>query len=351
MKILGIDLGKYKSVACLLETGTNDTLYFTFASQAAEFEQLLQQTQPELVVFEACALTGWVYDLSVTQGFKVLVANPNQEAWNWKHVKRKTDRDDALKLAKLAAIEQIVPVHVPSLETRQYRQLVKYRKKLVSRTNQVQNSIRALFVQQGIPIPVGNRAWTVEGLAKLSAYRKPLADCDRASLWQGQLDLELTALDRLWEELHKVDQQLTQIGKTDERVQLLESIPGVGRKTAEVVVAYLDDPNRFQNARQVSAYAGLVPRQHQSGETNRMGKITRRGPRVLRAALVEAAWAMLRYNSWASALYKRICGGQKTRKKQAIIAVARKLLVRCWVLLRKQEPWDDAKALPQVTVA
>jgi transposase len=351
MKILGIDLGKYKSVACLLETETNDTLYFTFASQAEALKQLLQQAEPELVVFEACALTGWVYDLSVAQGFKVLVANPNQEAWNWKHVKRKTDRDDALKLAKLAAIGQIVPVHVPSVETRQYRQLVKYRKKLVSRTNQVQNSIRALFVQQGISIPVGNRAWTVEGLAQLSAYRIPLAQCDRAFLWRGQLDLELTALDRLWEELHKVDQHLTQIAKSDERVQLLESIPGVGRKTAEVVVAYLDDAKRFQNARQVSAYAGLVPRQHQSGETNRMGKITRRGPRVLRAALVEAAWAMLRYNPWATALYQRICGGQKTRKKQAIIAVARKLLVRCWVLLRKQEKWDESKALSQTAVA
>ncbi|MGI0484213.1 IS110 family transposase [Pantanalinema rosaneae CENA516] len=351
MKILGIDLGKYKSVACLFETETNDTLYFTFTSQAKEFEQLLGQTQPELVVFEACALTGWVYDLSVAQGFKVLVANPNGEAWHWKHVKRKTDRDDALKLAKLAAIGQIVPVHVPSIETRQYRQLVKYRKKLVSRTNQVQNSIRSLFVQQGISIPVGNRAWTVAGIATLSAYRKPLAECDRVCLWRGQLDLELAALDRLWEELHKVDQQLTQIAKTDKRVQLLESIPGVGRKTAEVVVAYLDDPKRFQNARQVSAYGGLVPRQHQSGETNRMGKITRRGPRVLRAALVEAAWAMLRYNPWAAAVYKRLCGGQKTRKKQAIIALARKLLVRCWVLLRKQEKWDEAKARIQPVVA
>lgn len=80
-------------------------------------------------------------------------------------------------------------------------------------------------------------------------------------------------------------------------MQILESIPGVGRKTAEVVVAFIDASNRFQNARQVSAYASLVPRQHQSGEINRMGKITRRGPRVLRSAWVEAAWAMLRYNS------------------------------------------------------
>jgi transposase len=345
MKILGIDLGKYKSAACLFDSDTHETLHFTFHSLPLEFKSLLTNTQPELVVIEACALTGWVHDLCQAEGFKIIVANPNQEAWSWRRVKRKTDKDDALKLTKLAALGQIVPVYVPPAESRQYRQLVKYRKRLVGRVTQVQNTIRALFNLQGIYIPVGIRAWTVAGIEQLSQYRQPLAECDALSLWQGQLDIELTALERLWEELHTVDTQLTQLAKQDTRVQLLESIPGVGRKTAEVVVAYIDDAKRFQNARQVSAYAGLVPRQHQSGETNRMGKITRRGPRVLRAALVEPAWAMLRYNPWAAALYQRICGGQKTRKKQAIIAVARKLLVRCWTLLRKQEKWDEEKAL------
>lgn len=344
MKILGIDLGKYKSVACLFNTDDNTTLFFTYQTQPEELKKLLGQTQPELIVMEACAVTGWSHDVCVTEGFKVLVANPSQEAWSWKHVKRKTDKDDALKLAKLAALGQIVPVYVPSAESRQYRQLVKYRKRVVGQVTRVQNQIRAIFVHQGIAIPKGNQAWTIEGLKKLSEYRKSLSQCDRKSLWQGQLDLALTALDKLWEELHQVDTHLTQIAKTDERVQILESIPGVGRRTAEVVVAFIDDPNRFKNARAVSAYAGMVPRQHQSGETDRMGNITRRGPRVLRAALVEAAWAMLRYNSWAAALYQRICGGQKTRKKQAIIAVARKLLVRCWVLLKKQEKWDATKA-------
>jgi transposase len=124
------------------------------------------------------------------------VANTNQNAWCWKHVKRKTDKDDALKLTKLAALGMIVPVHIPPAESRQYRQLVKYRKRLVSRVTQVQNTIRALFNQQGISIPVGVRAWTVAGLDGLSQYRKPLAECDMLCLWQGQLDIELTALVR-----------------------------------------------------------------------------------------------------------------------------------------------------------
>lgn len=345
MKILGIDLGKYNSVACLLDPETQETLFFSFKSYPDEFRSLFSQASPDLVVLEACTLTGWVHDLCQAENLEVLVANTNQQAWCWKHVKRKTDKDDALKLTKLASLGQIDPVYVPPAESRQYRQLVKYRKRLVSRMTQVQNTIRALFNQQGILIPSGNRTWTIEGLKKLGQYRKPLEDCDSTSLWQGQLDIELTSLDHLWEKMHIVEKKLTQIAKGDSRVQLLESIPGVGRKTAEMVVAFIDDPDRFQNARQVSAYAGLVPRQHQSGASNRMGKITKRGPRVLRTALVEASWIMLRHNSWASAVYQRICGGQKTRKKQSIIALARKLLVLCWTLLRKQEKWDIEKSM------
>lgn len=284
-------------------------------------------------------------DIAKARGYSTVVANPSQEAWYWKHVKRKTDKDDALKLAKLAALGQIFPVYVPSAESRQYRQLVKYRKRLVSHSNKAQNTIRALFNQQGISIPCGARAWTISGLEQLSKHAMVLGDCSLSSLWQGQIDLELKRLDAIWEQLHIVDTKLTEIAKQDARVQLLESIPGVGRRTAEVVVAYIDDPNRFKNARQIGAYAGLVPRQHQSGETNRMGNITRRGPRILRSALVEAAWAMLRYNNWAADLYQRLCGGQKTRRKQAIIGVARKVLVLCWTLLRKQEKWNPEKIL------
>ena len=345
MKILGIDLGKFNSVACLFDTQTLDTLFFSFKSSASEFCALLSQSQPEQVVIEACAISGWVHDLCKDQGFNIIVANPAQEAWSWKHVKRKTDKDDALKLTKLAALKQIVPVYMPAAESRQYRQLVNHRKRLVGRVTQTQNKIRSLFNQQGISIVAGAKAWTAAGIEKLKEYAKELSDCPLLYIWQGQLDLELKHLDNLWEQLHSVDRKLTELAKRDSRVEILESIPGVGRRTAEVIVAYIDDPNRFKNARQVGAYAGLVPRQHQSGETNRMGKITRRGPRILRSALVEAAWIMLQYNPWAAALYKRICGGQKTRKKQAIVAVARKLLVLCWTLLKKQEKWNSDKAL------
>ena len=104
------------------------------------------------------------------------------------------------------------------------------------------------------------------------------------------------------------------------------TIPGVGRKTAEVLVAAIDDPHRFRSARGVADF-GLVPKQYQSGQTDRHGRITKCGSRLLRTMLVECAWASLRYNAWAQAVYERIHGGQKSRRKKAGIALARKLAV------------------------
>ena len=240
-------------------------------------------------------------------------ATPTKRPGKWKHITRKTDRDDALKLAKLAALEQLVPVYIPCQQQREYRRLVKYRKVIVWRINRVQNNIRAIFAQRGMEMVRGQKAWAIERLERIAQHRKPLAECSLDELWRGELDLELIQLEQLREHQHEMHKKLNVLAAADPRVQLLQTIPGVGRKTAEVVVAYIDDPHRFQNARQVSSYAGLVPRRYQSGEMDRRGHIHKRGPRQLRSALVEAAWLMLRYNPWAKSVYDRLTSGQKTR--------------------------------------
>ena len=104
MKILAIDLGKYKSVACNYVTATGTARFATVVTHANEFDRLLSQESPDLVVIETCSIAGWVHDLCCQRGVKCQVANPSSEAWKWKNVKRKTDRDDALKLAHLAAL-------------------------------------------------------------------------------------------------------------------------------------------------------------------------------------------------------------------------------------------------------
>jgi transposase len=77
MKILAIDLGKYNSVACQLDTSSNQPEYETIGTHRYYIEQLLTKTQPELVVMETCSITVWVHDLCMSLGYRVLVANPS----------------------------------------------------------------------------------------------------------------------------------------------------------------------------------------------------------------------------------------------------------------------------------
>jgi transposase len=153
------------------------------------------------------------------------------------------------------------------------------------------------------------------------------------------LQLAVAEYRALEERIGQSEAALDRLSASDPRTALIETIPGVGPRTAEAVAAHLGDPHRFASAKQVGAYAGLVPRQYQSGVTDRKGRITRRGPGVLRKLLVECAWCMLRYNAWARAVYGRLTAGGTTRKKPAIVALARKLLVRCWAMLRDGVPW------------
>jgi transposase len=296
--ILAIDLGKYKSVACVYRTGT-EPAFHTLASNPEALLRLGRRHRPDVVVVEACLLAGWVHDLFVSAGFPCKVANTASEAWKFKHAKRKTDKDDALRLAQLEALGQLPAVAVPDPLTRQWRQLIAFRQKLVGQRVRVQNRVRALLVGRGLPQPVGHRAWTEEGMAQLEGHARALARCGPEESWRGLLALSLAEYRHLLGQIGQAEASLDAIGSADERVRRLRSIPGVGPRTAEAVVAYLDDAGRFSSGKEVSAYAGLVPRQHQSGECDRRGRITRRGPGLLRKLLVECAWAMLRYNGWA----------------------------------------------------
>jgi transposase len=337
--ILAVDLGRYKSVACVYHRATREHAFRTIDTTPEDVARLLARHPGAVVVIEACANAGWVHDRAVAAGHTVKVANTAAESWKFQHLKRKTDHDDAKRLAELEAIGQLPTVALPDPATRQRRMLIAVRQELVGRRVACQNRIRALFAGQGLPTPCGARAWTVAGLAGIEAQAKALSECGPDELWRGVLGMAVAEYRSLAEQIGQAEKRLDALAAADEGTQLLASIPGVGPRTAEAVAAHLGDPHRFATGKQVGAYAGLVPKQYQSGVTDRKGRITRRGPGVLRKLLVECAWCMLRYNPWARAQYARLTGGGASRKKPAIVALARKLLVRCWAMLRTGQRW------------
>lgn len=273
MKILALDLGKFNTMCCFFDSKTRKHTFLNATTDRHYLSTVFKKHKVDLVVMEACGPSGWINDLAQSFGLKTLVCSTNEDAWKWSNVKRKTDKDDALKLARMAAMNELKSVHMPSEEHREFRSLVKYRKTLDWRINKIKNTIRAWFVNHGITIDRGDKAWHT-GRTLINSYRKPLTECSANELWRGELDIELTQLDSLSTQLDTIVKKLEAIGKNDPRIVRLRTVPGVGPRTAEILVACLDDPHRFANGRQVSAYFGLVPRQFQSGETDRNGRIT-----------------------------------------------------------------------------
>jgi transposase len=346
MKILALDLGKYKTVGCDYESESGVHQFQRGFTTPAGLARMVQEVKPERVVIEVCSIAGWVCDLLWGMGIEVQVANTSDDAWRWRKVKQKDDRRDALKAARLSAVNQLREVYIPQIEVRQWRALITYRQQLVRRRTKIKNHLRDLLLREGQILARGSKCWNKLGLELLTSMARPLSEVGLAELWRGELHEELQQLQLTQARLVTVEEKLNAIGAADARVQLLRTIPGVGPRLAEAIVALLDQPQRFRKASQVSGYIGMVPKALDSGETERRGRITRQGSRLVRSLLVEVAWAGLRHSAWVRQTYQRLSGGKKARKKIAIVAVGRKLLVKCWAMLRDNRPWDWQ---PQIT--
>lgn len=341
MNILALDIGKFNTVYCdyIAESGEHE--FGTVKTTPRAIHDLVVDKEPERVVMEVCGIAGWIVDIARALGKETETANTSHDAWRWKNVKKKTDKEDALKLARLSAMNQIPTVHMPAKKVREHRSLIKYRQRLVKHRRSIQLAIRAVFSGQGITgVPRGKAAWSKEGLGWLRKHAKPLEEITNLEqLWRGRLHVELETFEAVSKSLKKVEDKLNKLGSTDSRVRRLQTIPGVGPRLAETVVAFLDDPKRFRSCKQVGNYVGLTPKQYQSGQMERQGRISGQGNKILRNLLVEASWASLRYNPWARDMYNRLLRGSPSRKKIAITALARKLVVKCWAMLRDQEDW------------
>ncbi len=122
VQILALDLGKFKTVCCVMDVAMRTScVWETIDMSPANVHDPgharhvgLSTRLPRLVVFRGtCDTAGWVHDLCTALGTSITVVNANDERWRWRRVKRKTDRDDALKLARLALLDQLGAVHMP----------------------------------------------------------------------------------------------------------------------------------------------------------------------------------------------------------------------------------------------
>jgi transposase len=241
---------------------------------------------------------------------------------------------DAEKLAKLLFLDEVPPVHVPTADVRSWRSMIEHRRKLVAEQTRAKNTIRGLLRSQGIESPRG--LWTGKGLAWLSSVT--LA----TELDELQRDILRERLESIASMIKRVERVLNRKGTAHPGVQPLRTIPGVGPRTGEAVMAYIDKPSRFHSNKAIGCYFGLIPKQDASGRSNRLGHITREGPSVVRSFLVEAAWQGIRLCPRIREVYERIMRGDKERKKIALVATAHYLIRAMLAMLRTGEVWRES---------
>jgi len=340
--IVAIDLGKFNSAVCIFKKSTFKSSFRTVRTNGQAFHDLFVELEPDIVLMEAGSSAGWVADLLRSLAIPFEVANTNHDAWKWNKSKKKTDKRDAEKLAMMYAYGNLPTVHMPVKAVRQKRSLINYRQSIVKRITQSKNVIRALLQTVEVKMLAGKNAWSQKGIDYLSSMAEPfeLVD-DMEQLWRTQLYTEIQILKVLTEKLKEITKKLDKLAEEDKRIAMLQTIPGVGPRLAEAVVAIIDKPERFRNSKHISSYAGLVPEKHDSGQRKRNGRITGHGSGMLRALLVQVSWLGLR-NKWIRDIYERIRWGTKSRSKIAIVAVARHILVRCWAMLRDNTVWKGS---------
>ena len=228
----------------------------------------------------------------------------------------KTDRNDAKGLAEGLRLGFFDKIYTKTEKELGANTLLRGRKMLVDQRKQLQQSIRGHLKCYGITMK------SHDGIAFYNEVLKCLEKVDE--LAARTLIVMLEAYKQLVNSVKELDKEVKQQCKDSEK--LLMTVPGIGPVTALTFTAEIGDPKRFKNSRQVGAYLGMTPRQYSSGETEKMGRISKTGPATLRSLLVEAGLVVLtRTHSWS----KLKAWGMKIQKKhgskKAAVAVGRKL--------------------------
>jgi transposase len=335
MLSVGIDAHDRLYVMCILDENGRQVKEHTVKGTAGDVAAYLKGLDlPLKVCYEASLGYGVLYDTLKPVASEVKVAHPAHLRAVWAG-KKKNDRIDARKLATVLFLDRVPEIHVPSLDAREWRVLIEHRRKLIDKRTAVKNGLRALLRGQGITAPRGSRLWFRAGLAWLRAveFKSPLTALRRDQL--------MTELECLCTTVKQAEKMLDSLACKHPGVALLRTIPGVGPRTAEAVVAYVDDPHRFASTRRVASYFGLVPCLDQSAGSVRYGHITREGPATVRKLLTQSSWRAIACSPTLKAFFERVKGGKKDRTGIALIATAHHLAKVMAAMLKSGEEWRE----------
>jgi transposase len=286
------------------------------------------------VVIEATTNVWDIYDIVAGLVSRVVVAHP-AAVRQIAEARVKTDKQDVERLLRLLIADIVPEVWVPPVHVRELRALISYRWRLVKMSTMIQNRLHSLLHRHNIHPPEGgldtekNRSWWEQQ--------------EFSSLETLQVKQELATLYQVERHKGEVEQELGRMSNSEpwaSQAAYLMQLPGVGIVITMTALAAIGDISRFESPKKLVGYAGLGAGVHDSGKEHRDKKITKCGRKELRWAMVEAAWRAV----WHNPYWKKQFEALKRRKhpNQAIVVIARKMLVTIWYVLSKQEAYRYA---------
>ena len=275
---------------------------------------------------EAGPLSNWLYARLKERGWPAICIETRRLRAVTQAMPVKSDRKDAEAIARVMRTGWYRAVHVKSLVSQQLRMLLRHRKILQTKRQDLENELRGTL--KGFGLKLGK-----VGPSKFAARVKELVSGEP---WLEQLTLPMldarATLLKSFGELHRL---VLKAVKADAVCRLLMTVPSIGVVNALAYKTGIDDPTRFRHSADVGPHLGLTPRRYQSGETDYVGRISKCGDAMVRSLLFEAAMNLIHrvkatsaLKRWARALAKKV------GKRKAAVALARRLAVimhRMWL--------------------
>jgi len=337
MNIIGLDIGKRKSQVCVGDVDGTIVLEKRIDTSRESFDAFFSQYRPGRILLEASNSAEWIARQLEALGLEVIVGDPRfspMYAQIDRHIK--TDKRDARGLMLANRLGAFKRAHRRSDESRDLRARLLVRAGVVKMRVRTATALRAMLESRGIAIG----ACEVESLGDH-------VDGVEVEEGFGLAILPMVAqLDQLNETIAELDAELAQASAAHPVASRLDKVVGVGPLTALAFVTAIDDPKRFDNARQVASFFGFVPSEHSTGERQqRRGRSTRIGDRLTRSYLIQAAWSLRRskkpevaaLKGWASEIERR------RGTNIAVHALARRLVRILFALWRDGAHFDAGR--------
>ena len=330
---VGIDVGKrFCQAALKAEDGRLlDELRFENTSQGVQelLRHITVQGGEARAVVESTA-NYWIriHDMLEDHGVDTILANPRKTKLI-AEAKIKSDELDARTLATLLQGNLVFESYVPPKAKQEDRTLIRHRASLVKMRTEIRNRTHAILAKHELQYDYSD-LFGKKGVQWLESLQLQGVD-------QTVLKTNLALLKALDEQVEAVTIEIAKTACNQEDIQILMTMPGVDFYSAMVIASEIGDVKRFPTQWKLVAYAGLAPTQHQSGEYERRGGITKQGSKWLRWILVQAAQHTRQHDPRFKTYYDRVA--KRRGPQKAVVAVAKEMLVVIWFMLTRREAY------------